>query len=176
MSNGYIAGLTLVVPFSAWLTQRCGARRLVMLSLTLFSAAALACGLSDSLGSLIFWRALQGIGGGLLIPVGQSLTWQLFQPHERAKLSAAVMLVGLLAPACSPAAGGLLVETFSWRGVFLVSLPVALVTLALASVWLKNDDAPARSLPFLTSATAGRSAVAFRHVDLSLRTRRLYWH
>jgi MFS family permease len=56
-----------------------------MLSLTLFSAAALACGLSDSLGSLIFWRALQGIGG-LLIPVGQSLTWQLFQPHERAKL------------------------------------------------------------------------------------------
>jgi MFS family permease len=93
VSNGYIAGLTLVVPFSAWLTQRCGARRLVMLSLTLFSAAALACGLSDSLGSLIFWRALQGIGGGLLIPVGQSLTWQLFQPHERAKLSAAVMLV-----------------------------------------------------------------------------------
>lgn len=137
VSNGYIAGLTLVVPFSAWLTQRCGARRLVMLSLTLFSAAALACGLSDSLGSLIFWRALQGMGGGLLIPVGQSLTWQLFQPQERAKLSAAVMLVGLLAPACSPAAGGLLVETFSWRGVFLVSLPVALVTLALASVWLK---------------------------------------
>ena len=149
VSNGYIAGLTLVVPFSAWLTQRCGARRLFMLSLTLFSAAALACGLSDSLGSLIFWRALQGIGGGLLIPVGQSLTWQLFQPHERAKLSAAVMLVGLLAPACSPAAGGLLVETFSWRGVFLVSLPVALVTLALASVWLKNDDAPARSSRFL---------------------------
>lgn len=149
VSNGYIAGLTLVVPFSAWLTQRCGARRLFMLSLTLFSAAALACGLSDSLGNLIFWRALQGMGGGLLIPVGQSLTWQLFQPHERAKLSAAVMLVGLLAPACSPAAGGLLVETFSWRGVFLVSLPVALVTLALASVWLKNDDGPARPSRFL---------------------------
>ena len=68
VSNGYIAGLTLVVPFSAWLTQRCGARRLFMLSLTLFSAAALACGLSDSLGNLIFWRALQGMGGGLLIP------------------------------------------------------------------------------------------------------------
>jgi predicted MFS family arabinose efflux permease len=59
------------------------------------------------------------------------------------------MLVGLLAPACSPAAGGLLVETFSWRGVFLVSLPVALVTLALASVWLKNDDGPARPSRFL---------------------------
>jgi MFS family permease len=88
------------------------------------------------------------MGGGLLIPVGQSLTWQLFQPHERAKLSAAVMLVGLLAPACSPAAGGLLVETFSWRGVFLASLPVALVTLALASVWL-NDDGPARPVSYI---------------------------
>jgi MFS family permease len=58
------------------------------------------------------------MGGGLLIPLGQALTWPLFQPHERAKLSAAVMLVGLLAPACSPAIGGLLVQAFSWRWVF----------------------------------------------------------
>lgn len=149
VSNGYIAGLTLVVPFSAWLAQRCGARRLFLLSLTLFSAAALACGLSDSLGALIFWRALQGMGGGLLIPVGQSLTWQLFQPHERAKLSAAVMLVGLLAPACSPALGGLLVETVSWRGVFFASLPVALITLALAGRWLNNGDGAPRPSRFL---------------------------
>jgi MFS family permease len=68
VSNGYIAGLTLVVPFSAWLTQRCGARRLVMLSLTLFSAAALACGLSDSLGSLIFWRPCKGWAVACLSP------------------------------------------------------------------------------------------------------------
>ncbi len=55
-------------------------------------------------------------------PLGQALTWPLFQPHERAKLSAAVMLVGLLAPACSPAIGGLLVEAFSWRWIFFASL------------------------------------------------------
>lgn len=58
------------------------------------------------------------MGGGLLITLGQALTWPLFQPHERAKLSAAVMLVGLLAPACSPASGGLLVEASVGAGSF----------------------------------------------------------
>ncbi|MBZ7390010.1 multidrug efflux MFS transporter [Klebsiella michiganensis] len=97
VSNGYIAGLTLVLPFSAWLSQQFGTRRVFLLSLSIFSFGALAAGMADSLTSLVVWRALQGMGGGLLIPPGQSLTWQQFRPHERAKLSAAVMLVGLLA-------------------------------------------------------------------------------
>lgn len=133
VSNTYILGLTAVVPFSAWLSQRCGPKRLFLLSLGLFSLGALASGLAHSLGELIFWRTLQGMGGGLLIPLGQALTWPLFQPQERAKLSAAVMLVGLLAPACSPAIGGLLVQAFSWRWVFFASLPVALLTFMLAA-------------------------------------------
>lgn len=128
VSNGYIAGLTLVLPFSAWLSQQFGARRVFLLSLTLFSLGALAAGMADSLISLVMWRALQGMGGGLLIPLGQALTWQQFKPHERAKLSAAVMLVGLLAPACSPALGGVLVQSLSWRWVFFASLPIALLT------------------------------------------------
>ncbi|ROS22779.1 MFS transporter [Raoultella terrigena] len=149
VSNGYIAGLTLVIPFSAWLAQRFGARRVFLLSLLLFSAAALGAGMADSLSALIFWRALQGMGGGLLIPVGQAMTWQYFQSHERAKLSAAVMLVGLLAPACSPALGGLLVQTFSWRWVFFASLPVAFLTLILAACWLEKEAKVTRPRRFL---------------------------
>ncbi|WP_434139668.1 MFS transporter [Klebsiella quasipneumoniae] len=144
VSNAYILGLTVVVPFSAWLSQRCGPKRLFLLSLGLFSLGALASGLAHSLGALIFWRTLQGMGGGLLIPLGQALTWPLFQPQERAKLSAAVMLVGLLAPACSPAIGGLLVQAFSWRWVFFASLPVALLTFMLAARWLNDTSAPVR--------------------------------
>ncbi|EPQ4138013.1 MFS transporter [Klebsiella quasipneumoniae] len=144
VSNAYILGLTVVVPFSAWLSQRCGPKRLFLLSLGLFSLGALASGLAHSLGALIFWRTLQGMGGGLLIPLGQALTWPLFQPQERAKLSAAVMLVGLLAPACSPAIGGLLVQAFSWRWIFFASLPVALLTFMLAARWLNDTSAPVR--------------------------------
>ena len=149
VSNAYILGLTVVVPFSAWLSQRWGAKRLFLLSLGLFSLGALAAGLASSLGELIFWRTLQGMGGGLLIPLGQALTWPLFQSHERAKLSAAVMLVGLLAPACSPAIGGLLVEAFSWRWVFFASLPVALLTFVLAVRWLNDSPGPVRPTRFL---------------------------
>ena len=139
VSNGYIAGLTLVIPFSTLLTRRIGPKRVILLSLFLFSAASVAAGLSATLESLIAWRVLQGVGGGLLIPVGQALTWQQFQPHERARLSSAVMLVALLAPACSPAIGGLLVQTLSWRWVFFATLPVAILTFALACLWLKNE-------------------------------------
>lgn len=148
VSNGYIAGLTLVLPFSAWLSQQFGTRRVFLLSLSIFSFGALAAGMADSLTSLVVWRALQGMGGGLLIPPGQSLTWQQFRPHERAKLSAAVMLVGLLAPACSPACspaiGGVLVQSLSWRWVFFASLPIALLTFGLAALWIKDERRVAR--------------------------------
>lgn len=140
VSNGYIAGLTLIVPFSALLSRYLGARRLIMLSLILFSIAAAAAGFADSLYELVFWRIVQGAGGGLLIPVGQALTWQQFKPYERAKVSSAVMMVALLAPACSPAVGGLLVETCGWRWVFFATLPVAVITLLLAYLWLKADS------------------------------------
>lgn len=139
VSNGYIAGLTLAIPFSARLTRRFGARRIFIFSLIVFSTAAMAAGCANSAGSLIFWRVLKGMGGGLLIPVGQALTWQQYKPHERAKVSSAVMLVALLAPACSPAIGGVLVESFSWRWIFFATLPVALLTLLLASLWLKDE-------------------------------------
>lgn len=74
VSNGYIAGLTTVLPFGARLSQQFGARRVFLLSLSLFSLGALAAGMADSLISLVMWRALQGMGGGLLIPLGQALT------------------------------------------------------------------------------------------------------
>lgn len=137
VSNGYILGLTLVIPLSAWLAQRIGGRRVFLLSLALFMLATFGAGNADSIGALIGWRTLQGMGGGLLIPIGQTLTYQLYRSHERAGLSAAIMLVGLLAPALSPALGGWLVDRLDWRWVFFANLP-------LAARWLRAE----------TSATA----------------------
>ncbi|QGG11242.1 MFS transporter [Enterobacter cancerogenus] len=139
VSNGYIAGLTLVIPFSAMLARLLGAKRLILLSLFVFSAASAAAGLASTLDSLIAWRVIQGLGGGLLIPVGQALAWQQFKPHERARLSSAVMLVALLAPACSPALGGMLVQTLGWRWIFFATLPVAALAFVLAGLWLRNE-------------------------------------
>ena len=139
VSNGYILGLTLVIPLSRWLSQRIGTKRLLILSLIVFMAGTTGAGLASSLSQLIAWRWLQGVGGGLLIPVGQTMTYALYRSHERAKLSSAIMRVALLAPALSPTLGGLIVDNVSWRYVFLASLPLAGVTLILAGLWLKPD-------------------------------------
>ena len=144
ISNGYILGLTLVIPLSGWLVRRMGAKRLFMLSLFIFIVGTLGVGASTSVTQLITWRWIQGIGGGLLIPIGQTMTYALYRSNERAKLSSVVMLIGLLAPALSPAVGGILVENLSWRWVFLVSLPLAVGALVLAGCWLKADS-PANS-------------------------------
>lgn len=144
VSNGYILGLTLVIPLSSWLARRMGAKRLFMLSLLIFIVGTCGVSASASVSQLIAWRWMQGIGGGLLIPIGQTMTYALFKSNERAKLSSVVMLVALLAPALSPAIGGVLVESLSWRWVFIVSLPLAIVAFVLAGCWLKADR-PAQS-------------------------------
>ncbi|MBZ6386768.1 MFS transporter [Pantoea piersonii] len=139
ISNSYILGLTMVIPLSSWLARRIGTKRLFMISLFIFIAGTCGVGMSSSVMQLIALRLLQGIGGGLLIPVGQTMTYALYRSHERAKLSSVVMLVALLAPALSPAVGGLLVQHISWRWVFLASLPLAILALVLAGCWLKAD-------------------------------------
>lgn len=144
ISNGYILGLTLVIPLSGWLARRIGAKRLFILSLLIFIVGTCGVGASISVSQLITWRWVQGIGGGLLIPIGQTMTYALYRSNERAKLSSVVMLVALLAPALSPAIGGVLLESFGWHWVFLVNLPLAAVTVILAGYWLKADT-PAKS-------------------------------
>ncbi|MCA4824212.1 MAG: MFS transporter [Serratia rubidaea] len=139
VSNGYILGLTLVIPLSSWLAKRMGSKRLLMLSLGVFIIGTCGVAAAGNIGQLIAWRVLQGLGGGLLIPVGQTMTYALYRSHERARLSAVVMLVALMAPALSPAIGGALVDNVSWRWVFLASLPLAFAALILAACWLKPD-------------------------------------
>ena len=159
ISNGYILGLTLVIPLSSWLVRRMGAKYLFMLSLLIFIAATCGVGASTSVSQLIAWRGIQGIGGGLLIPVGQTMTYALFRNNERAKLSSVVMLIALLAPALSPAVGGIVVESLSWRWVFLVSLPLAVGALVLAGCWLKaykpaNSSEPLDLVGLVSGCTA----------------------
>lgn len=143
VGTGYILGLTLIIPLSSWLSKRLGAKTILLLSLSLFAIATTGAGTASSVNALIAWRVLQGVGGGLLIPVGQTLTYQQYQPNERAGLTSVILLVALLAPALSPAAGGIIVDYFGWRWIFYLNLPLALLTLILAVCWLKTDEKPA---------------------------------
>lgn len=148
ISNAYLLGLTLIIPLSVWLAAVLGERRLIAASLGLFGMASVLVGQAESIQALIGWRLLQGLGGGLLIPVGQALAYRHFAPGQRHQLTARVMSVTLLVPALSPALGGLLVDTVSWRWIFYANLPLALLTLLLALLWIK-PDVPATSRPAL---------------------------
>lgn len=158
VANAYILGLTLVIPISTWLAGRFGHRQIIAASMLLFSLAGLLCGLADGFASLVFWRLVQGMAGGLLIPLGQALTFNLFQGTQRARISTLVMAVALLAPALSPTLGGAIVDHSSWRWVFFASLPLSLLTAVLAWCWIRTEDGPAPTRPdvqglLLVSAT-----------------------
>ncbi|MCF7749968.1 MFS transporter [Bacillus subtilis subsp. subtilis] len=143
IGNAYMLGLTLVIPLSSWLAARLGERGVLCLSLGVFGVGALLAGTASSIEGLIGARLLQGLGGGLLIPVGQALAYRHCPPADRGRLTARIMAVALLVPALSPTLGGVLVEYGSWRGVLLVSVPLAALTLALAACGLRHEVRPA---------------------------------
>ncbi|MQB15560.1 MFS transporter [Pseudomonas lactis] len=146
ISNAYMLGLTLIIPLSVWLAAIMGERTLIATSLLLFAGASVMVGQAGSIEALIGWRAVQGLGGGLLIPVGQAMAYRHFPAAERSQLTARVMSVALLVPAVSPASGGVIVDSVSWRWIFYANLPLALITLLLALLWIK-PDAPTRVRP-----------------------------
>ena len=148
ISNAYVLGLTVIIPLSVWLAAIMGERTLIAASLLLFAGASVMVGQAGSIETLIGWRALQGLGGGLLIPVGQAMAYRHYPAAERSQLTASVMSVALLVPALSPALGGLIVDSVSWRWIFYANLPLALLTLLLALLWIK-PDAPVTVRPAL---------------------------
>lgn len=147
VANAYILGLVLIMPISLWLSGRLGERKLLAYSMLLFTLAVGMCGISDSIYSLIFWRFIQGVSGGLLIPVGQALVFSLFPNQERQKISTMIMTVALIAPAFSPAIGGMIIDSFSWRWVFFANIPFSLLAALLAWGWVKNGEKQAREKP-----------------------------
>ncbi|WP_368911430.1 MFS transporter [Proteus vulgaris] len=138
VSNSYILGLTLIIPLSHWLSQRVGIKALMVTSMLMFSLSVALVGYSHAFSELIFWRFLQGVSGGLLIPIGQALTFQYFQGHERSKISTLIMAIALIAPAISPTLGGFIVDVVSWRWVFYSNIPFSLLTAFLAFIWVKE--------------------------------------
>ncbi|EOQ68749.1 MFS transporter [Acinetobacter pittii] len=140
VTNAYILGLILIMPMSLWLASKLGNQKLLSFSMLLFSLSIWLIGSSESIYSLIFWRFIQGIAGGLLIPVGQALVYALFPNQERQRISTMIMAIALIAPAFSPAIGGAIIDSLNWRWVFFSNLPFSLIASALAWLWIKQTE------------------------------------
>jgi len=140
ITNAYILGLILIMPMSLWLATKLGNQKLLCYSMLLFSISICFIGFSESIYSLIFWRFIQGIAGGLLIPVCQALVYGLFPNQERQRISTMIMAIALIAPAFSPAIGGVIIDSLNWRWVFLSNLPFSLLASVLAWLWVQNTQ------------------------------------
>src|SRR3954468_524720 len=115
VATGYLLSLALVIPLTGWASERFGARRVWLVSVALFTAGSVLCGLAWSLGSLIFFRVLQGIGGGMIMPVGMILMAQAAGPQRIGRVMSVVGVPMIMAPVLGPALGGLIVDNASWR-------------------------------------------------------------
>jgi MFS family permease len=119
---GYTLSLAVWIPTSGWLGDRFGTKRTFLWALLAFTLGSLLCGSAQTMGQLIAFRVIQGIGGGMLTPVGLAMLFRAFPPVERARASTIIMIPTLVAPALGPVLGGLIVTKVSWRWIFLVNV------------------------------------------------------
>lgn len=145
--TGYTLALATVIPLTGWAADRFGTKRLFMGSVVAFMLGSLLCALASTILQLIVFRMVQGIGGGMLMPLGFMIMTREAGPGRLGRLMSILSIPMLLAPIGGPILGGWLIETSSWRWIFLINLPIGLITLVLAAVVFPRDH-PARSETF----------------------------
>jgi DHA2 family multidrug resistance protein len=129
--TSYLVSNAVILPISGWIASRVGRKRFYMTCVGLFTVSSFLCGLAPSLGWLIFFRILQGMGGGGLAPSEQSILADTFPPQKRGMAFALYGMAVVLAPAIGPTLGGYITDHFEWRWVFFINVPVGCLSLLL---------------------------------------------
>ena len=137
----FLIANAIIIPVSGWLADVLGRKRYYMTSVALFTIASLLCGLAPSLGFLIVARILQGIGGGGLAPVEQSMLADTFPPEKRGLAMAAYGVVVIVGPIAGPTLGGTITDNYSWHWVFLINIPFGILSLFLVSIFVDEPEA-----------------------------------
>ena len=140
--TAYLLSLAVWIPASGWIGDRFGTKRTILLAIAIFTAASAACGLAQNLPQLIAFRVLQGVGGGMLTPVGTAILFRAFPPERRAKASTVLIIPTVLAPASGPIIGGLLIQQLSWRWIFFVNVPIGVAAFVFGLVGLREERQP----------------------------------
>jgi DHA2 family multidrug resistance protein len=138
--TGYAIANAIILPASAWLSERFGRRKYYLTCIVLFTATSIACGFAPNLYFLIVFRILQGAAGGALLPTSQTLIYEQF-PKEKAGMAGAIFGMSVMVgPALGPVLGGYLTDQFGWRSIFNVNLPLGLLALAVGSVAIHDPE------------------------------------
>src|SRR5450755_201383 len=150
--TGYLLSLAAVIPVTGWAVRRFSARRLYLIALVVFTLGSALCALATTSSELIAFRVVQGIGGGMITPIGQMILVKASGPRNLPKVMSFIGVPIVLAPVFGPTLGGLLLQSVGWQWIFMINVPVGIVALTLALRLLPRDEAG--------TAQAGRLDVA----------------
>jgi len=162
--TGYLLSLAIWIPASGWIGDRFGTKKTFIFALAVFVVGSALCGAAQSIGQLIAFRVVQGVGGGMLTPVGTAMLFRAFPPEERAQASTALTIPTVIAPAIGPVLGGWLVDYASWRWIFYVNLPIGLIGILFTLFFIREEtqESPgAFDLAGFALSGAGLAAVLY---------------
>src|ERR1700722_2879784 len=140
VSTGYLLSLAVIIPVTGWAVDRFGAKFMWMLSLSLFIIGSSLCGAAWSANSLIVFRVLQGLGGGMILPMGKAMLAREAGPQRIGRVMSVIGVPTVLGPILGPVLGGLIVSNFSWRWIFYINVPIGVFTLILSSRFLVGNE------------------------------------
>ena len=161
---GYLLSIAVWIPSSGWIGDRIGTKKTFLFALFVFTTASVLCGSSHTLGQMIAFRILQGVGGGMLTPVGTAMLYRAFPPEERARASTILIVPTVIAPALGPIIGGLLIEHLSWHWIFLVNVPIGVLGFLFGLLYLQESKEPTAGsfdLPGFVLAAAGLASFLY---------------
>src|SRR5919197_1376779 len=134
--TSYLVANAIVLPMTGWLARNFGRKRLLMMSVTGFTAASFLCGLAPSLSVLVVFRIIQGMTGGALQPLSQAVLLEAFPPRDRGKAMGFWGLGVVVAPILGPVVGGWLTDSYSWRWVFYINIPVGVTSIVMTKLFI----------------------------------------
>ncbi|MFF7340307.1 DHA2 family efflux MFS transporter permease subunit [Streptomyces sp. NPDC008163] len=137
--TGYTLALASVIPLTGWAADRFGTKRLYLLAVALFAAGSALCAAANSLEMLVAFRVIQGLGGGMLMPLGMTILTRAAGPERVGRVMAVLGIPMLLGPIFGPILGGWLIDIASWHWIFLINLPIGAIALVYAALVLPKD-------------------------------------
>jgi MFS transporter, DHA2 family, multidrug resistance protein len=166
--TSYLVSNAVILPISAWLATRFGRKRFYMSSVAVFTVSSLLCGLAPSLGLLVFFRILQGAGGGGLAPSEQAILADTFPAHQRGLGFAVYGMAVVIAPAIGPTVGGWITDNYSWHWIFFINVPIGILSLFLTQRMVEDPPYLRREQQRVRSAKSGIDYIGFILIALGI--------
>ncbi len=138
VATGYILANVIIMPLNGWLTALLGRKKFYAISLIIFTLASLLCGTAHDVWTLVFWRIIQGLGGGALQPTAQAILFETYPPEKRGGAMAIFGLGAMVGPAIGPSLGGAMVDNFSWPLIFYVNIPIGIAALVMTMLFIRD--------------------------------------